>query len=428
MTSRTISFEKLVSSIDSVEGFSCFVENDSLIIACTNRAGIPSERVEFCLKDVIGEFDKIHNAKWSKPFFVNENKHYEARVFYQGNSENRPPLSFFAEDDLFSCRNTAEGISIAISDASVGFKLMTLCDCKSEDFGMPMRMRLRRLVQSSLGNKSPSFSEWISHFSISTVQVDSESELEAEYVADLLDGYYLNIAQVFSIVVTTRFPSKSRQFRSRHSGDIDLFPYKSHEESVAKYYLQAISSKGTPIAEYLSFYHVIEYQFDRELKNHIMELIQRAAYSCQKNKSMIESTFKEINSIYLDRKLRGQEFSDLARCISSFIEIPFLVAKIDELQSGASQYYQKNNVEFIVDDKNPEKTANLKIAFGNVENAYKQIAKRIYSVRCAIVHSKSNIDSRYEPFLHDELLHKEMPLVRAVAEEILAKTSEQRVL
>ena len=42
----------------------------------------------------------------------------------------------------------------------------------------------------------------------------------------------------------------------------------------------------------------------------------------------------------------------------------------------------------------------------------------------AIVHSKEGEKSKYEPFKHDKQLAKELPLIRAVAEEIIINSAE----
>lgn len=41
----------------------------------------------------------------------------------------------------------------------------------------------------------------------------------------------------------------------------------------------------------------------------------------------------------------------------------------------------------------------------------------------SIVHSKEGEESRYEPFKHDKFLAKEIPLMRAVAEEIIINSA-----
>ena len=65
------------------------------------------------------------------------------------------------------------------------------------------------------------------------------------------------------------------------------------------------------------------------------------------------------------------------------------------------------------------------INFDDLSEAfYTVVRNRIYSVRNAIVHSKEGEKLRYEPFKHDKELAKEVPLIRAVAEEIIINSAK----
>lgn len=48
-----------------------------------------------------------------------------------------------------------------------------------------------------------------------------------------------------------------------------------------------------------------------------------------------------------------------------------------------------------------------------------------YATRNAVVHSKYGERLRYEPFKHDKHLGKEIPLMRAVAEEIIISSADR---
>lgn len=59
------------------------------------------------------------------------------------------------------------------------------------------------------------------------------------------------------------------------------------------------------------------------------------------------------------------------------------------------------------------------------ERVYSSIRDRIYATRNAVVHSKYGERLRYEPFKHDKHLGKEIPLMRAVAEEIIISSADR---
>ena len=95
------------------------------------------------------------------------------------------------------------------------------------------------------------------------------------------------------------------------------------------------------------------------------------------------------------------------------------IAKFDKTWYDASaiDYYMNNETVF-ADEGN-------KINFSNItEGTYKEIRNRIYAVRNSIVHSKEGEKLRYEPFKHDKELSREIPLIRAVAEEIIVSSAE----
>ena len=58
------------------------------------------------------------------------------------------------------------------------------------------------------------------------------------------------------------------------------------------------------------------------------------------------------------------------------------------------------------------------------EKIYNSIKNRVYLVRNAIAHSKEGDKLRYEPFKHDKDLQKEIPLIRAISEEIIINSSK----
>ena len=61
---------------------------------------------------------------------------------------------------------------------------------------------------------------------------------------------------------------------------------------------------------------------------------------------------------------------------------------------------------------------------------YKNLKERIYKTRNAIVHSKASVENTvsnnyYKPFKDDVELEKEIPLMRAIAEQIIINTAEE---
>lgn len=90
---------------------------------------------------------------------------------------------------------------------------------------------------------------------------------------------------------------------------------------------------------------------------------------------------------------------------------------ISSIDSSAVNYYSTTDVSFADEGK--------KISFNDTADAvYSTIRNRVYAVRNAIVHSKEGERLRYEPFRHDAELSKEVPLIRAIAEEIIINSAK----
>ena len=136
---------------------------------------------------------------------------------------------------------------------------------------------------------------------------------------------------------------------------------------------------------------------------------------------------EDVRNFYniIKKKMRDQrddgvwnEKNGLLLCLKRYIPDPsILKASIDRIDSTAIEYYRTTLVPFADDGKI--------INFDeDQEKIYVAIRDRIYATRNAIVHSKHGERLRYEPFKHDKHLGKEIPLIRAVAEEIIITSAD----
>ena len=113
-------------------------------------------------------------------------------------------------------------------------------------------------------------------------------------------------------------------------------------------------------------------------------------------------------------------------CLEKYVpSIERLKDKIETLDQTAVSYYKENPVAF-AEFNGKQSADSLRIDFNNNDrDVYQAVCNRVYLVRNAIAHSKEGEYLRYEPFRHDKELKKEMPLIRAIAEEIIINSSEQ---
>jgi len=201
-----------------------------------------------------------------------------------------------------------------------------------------------------------------------------------------------------------------------------LFPYKHYNPELTTYYYQGISIR-IPFAQYLAFYHVAEFFFQsisekaafEEIKNHIT----RPSFSPYREGD-IKQFYEKIRQLMRDHKDQGvwNEKNGLLLCLKKYIpNLESLRNSIAHLDSSALKYYETINVEFADGSKLIDFNAASEVAYTNIRD-------RVYSVRNAIVHSKEGEKSRYEPFIHDKQLAKELPLIRSISEEIIINSAK----
>ena len=113
------------------------------------------------------------------------------------------------------------------------------------------------------------------------------------------------------------------------------------------------------------------------------------------------------------------EKTGLLLCLKKYVlDLENLKNTINAIDATAIEYYKKEKVPFASEGGI--------INFSDSQDAvYATIRNRVYSVRNAIVHSKEGEKLRYEPFKHDKELSKEIPLIRAIAEEIIVNSAKR---
>lgn len=111
----------------------------------------------------------------------------------------------------------------------------------------------------------------------------------------------------------------------------------------------------------------------------------------------------------------------LRLCLEKYIpDIETLKNSIASIDSNAITYYNNSDVPFATENSDNS----IRINFDDTSAVYANICNRVYLVRNAIAHSKEGNHLRYEPFSHDAELAKEIPLIRAIAEEIIINSAK----
>ena len=110
------------------------------------------------------------------------------------------------------------------------------------------------------------------------------------------------------------------------------------------------------------------------------------------------------------------EKNALLLCLKKYVDISELKNSLNNVDSTLISYYENTSVPF---------SGGACVDF-NKENdvILKQLQDRIYSTRNSLVHSKDGIKSKYVPFRDDNMLIKEVPLLKFISESVILQESK----
>lgn len=347
--------------------------------------------------------------------FMNRN-YFEVAV--QTMDHNRPmPAYMRSEQGAFELAE--HNYHFVVSKASKIYLFALFCsfaDHPGKYDVSPLRWPRQEVFQS--------VEELFDCYRIYTAKVTAPKNHSLSEYKKVCESYIFNVSYCFNTALSIADFSNERRIRRfgmRGSGQ--LFPYRAYKHDLTKYYHQAISS-NLPFMQYLAFYHVAEFFFQSISEDDafqiISDFITRPTFSPYKHEDI--KRFYEM----IKKKMREQrddgvwnEKNGLLLCLKRYVpDIAVLKNSITRIDNTAVDYYQTTPVTFADDGKT--------VDFSDEEDKiYVCIRDRIYATRNAIVHSKSGGKLRYEPFKHDKHLAKEIPLIRAVAEEIIINSAEK---
>lgn len=256
-----------------------------------------------------------------------------------------------------------------------------------------------------------------------TAKISAPTELQSTELRKMIQSYLFNIcynSSALFAIPNLHVGNRIKRQRTHRTGQ--LFPFKHYNQKLVKYYYQGVSC-DIPFAQYLAFYHVAEYFFqsiaEDDAFTKIEEFITHPSFSPHKKEDIrrFYSTVKRIMHTQKESDLWDEKTGFLL-CLKRYIpDLDVLKTTINTIDSSALDYYKTTEVSFT--------DAGCKVNFdANSDNIYANIHNRVYSIRNAIVHSKEGERLKYEPFKHDRELAKEIPLIRAIAEEIIINTSK----
>ncbi len=340
--------------------------------------------------------------------------------------------------ELFSVEDIENKINYKIDFPSFEFILIQIDHLMDfEDYKRLIslqipRMILRRRVEEIADKEIDIYTFFKnSFFRNQTIQIKSEKERNISEFNELVSSYVFQISYNYNTVLVPqkniqdlfkRRGMLSRQ-RNRFSEIEKEFdpPRRKYISELVNYYQMAMASES-PFLEYISYYHIIEFFFDTvfndELVTKIREKITLPTFSYKRKKDILDLVkfISKLSNVGNDGIIHN-ELNALTLTLKKYIDITDLRNEIENQDKNYVNYLKKEKVLFSNGDV-------VNLENNDFDCVYKELAKRIYNTRNALVHSKELESSKYKPFHDDKILLKEMLLLRLIAEQLIIKTSQ----
>lgn len=199
--------------------------------------------------------------------------------------------------------------------------------------------------------------------------------------------------------------------------DDSIRPTRRYDVEPVDYYRLALASEN-PYLQYISYYHVLEYYFPRAFRNKVANTLRDVISGEDFNLSdtTLFKLAKKADSLMKSRAELGfgNEKDELDAVLEKYIE------DIETIRNSLPQKTLNalsNNVPFQPDAKSISWSGGT---------ALSDISTRVYKTRNALIHSKESIEgaNHNKPFFNEDTLRLEVPLVKALAEQVIERSGE----
>lgn len=208
---------------------------------------------------------------------------------------------------------------------------------------------------------------------------------------------------------------RSFTFYEEQEGENLNIPTASYDSNMLKYFKVAVSSQF-PSQSFLSFYHVLEYNFisvsDEALQGKLKAHINSTSFQGS------EENLEKVISIVKKHSDNSDETEMLMRVLRKYVDEEELIEFIGEIESKAEEKMYTKSHEVFGDRFQVQLKADHTIS---------NVAKMLKHVRNALVHSSDryNREDCHIPLTDSEsVVENYIPLVRFLAEKVIyAKSS-----
>ena len=372
------------------------------------------------LAEILGELDRksVHQGLW-----LSDEKSVEILV----REESPFPMRRLREGDL-RLRDEDNGLEYMVTYARDAYILFFL-DLISSRAGNFIHSTFLRLVIKRIDEQQESlllFDVLRRVLRLQTVTVTSDNNASFTKLSKLANAFLFQLAYNtdISLVPQRELDALSRsgrisRMRRNRPTEIDP-PRRTYTSDLIHHYLLAVSIVS-PVVEYLSHYHVLEHFFEAIFNDDLITAIQdqltQPSFSYRRKKDIKTLINKIRRSLQVrDETITFSEEEALRLTLRNFVHFPDLLNDLENYDQSIVDYYRDNKVPF---SAGPE----VDLQGNDEEVIIKNLAKRIYQTRNALVHSKEGDRSKYTPFADDHALMKEIPLMRFISEHTILRNS-----
>lgn len=420
----SITEAELAQRIAWAMGANLSVDGDDSYSLSYSRLGFSVEFAKADLRTVLDNLD--HYSIVDETALISDTS-YEILV----QEESPSPFRRFREDRLCVTEQD-DGLEYELSptsDAYLSWLLSTVVtqrEVRDLGFGFIANMRLER-ARTEIDSSSPfQIIRALSAHRFLTLKIRSRAKLSLKRFQLHESSFLFHIAFNLDIAfVPIRFleeiSSRGRISRMRRSKVEELDPPRRvYNEDLVAHYVLAVSA-DSPSVQFLSYYHVLEHFFESIFNDDLVEKVKgqitHPAFSYRRKKDVVALIDQIKRSLQIrSETITFSESEALRLTLLKYVDTTELASRISEYSSELIEYYRSNEVGF-------SKAPAVDLTSRDRDALLKNLARRIYATRNALVHSKDGDKHRYTPFKDERALLNEVPLLRFISEQVILGTS-----
>lgn len=200
-------------------------------------------------------------------------------------------------------------------------------------------------------------------------------------------------------------------------------PRRKYMSELVYFYTRGISGESWDY-QYLSYYHVLEYFFEKVYSDNMVakmrQELTRPGFSYKRDKDLLgferimRKTFKDYTTAS-----GVNEIEALILTLKKYI--PDVSRLKDSLDAVSPEI-----VDYIKTTDSPFSSSKINLEVVDTDGVYTSMANRVYATRNAIAHSKEALNKKkFVPYKHDKALVNEVLLIRVIAEEVIINSSKE---